>query len=66
MQSIGIVTQLNPIIGYEAAAGIAREALESGKSIHQLAVLDKKLISQEKWDEIYSLDNLINPKFINA
>jgi aspartate ammonia-lyase len=66
MQSIGIVTQLNPIIGYEAAAGIAREALESGKSIHQLAVLDKKLISQEKWDEIYSLENLINPKFINA
>jgi aspartate ammonia-lyase len=65
MQSIGIVTQLNPIIGYEAAAGMAREALTSGKSIHQLAVVEKKLITQEKWDEIYSLDNLINPKFIN-
>jgi aspartate ammonia-lyase len=64
MQSIGIVTQLNPIIGYEAAAGMAREALTSGKSIHQLAVVEKKLITQEKWDEIYSLDNLINPKFI--
>jgi aspartate ammonia-lyase len=66
MQSIGIVTQLNPIIGYEAAAGMAREALASGKSIHQLAVVEKKLITQEKWDEIYSLDNLIHPKFINA
>ena len=66
MQSIGIVTQLNPIIGYEAAAGMAREALASGKSIHQLAVVEKKLITQDKWDEIYSLENLINPKFINA
>jgi aspartate ammonia-lyase len=44
---------------------MAREALTSGKSIHQLAVVEKKLITQEKWDEIYSLDNLINPKFIN-
>ncbi len=66
MQSIGIVTQLNPIIGYEASAGIAREALTTGKSIHRLVVEERKLITQEKWDEIYSLENLINPKFINA
>jgi aspartate ammonia-lyase len=65
MQSIGIVTQLNPIIGYEESASMAREALQSGKSIHQLAVVERKLITQEKWDEIYSLENLINPKFIN-
>jgi aspartate ammonia-lyase len=65
MQSIGIVTQLNPIIGYEESASIAREALQSGKSVHQLAVVERKLITQEKWDEIYSLDNLIHPKFIN-
>jgi aspartate ammonia-lyase len=66
MQSIGIVTQLNPIIGYEESASMAREALQTGKSIHQLAVVERKLITQEKWDEIYSLENLINPKFINA
>ncbi|HSC52110.1 MAG TPA: aspartate ammonia-lyase [Phnomibacter sp.] len=66
MQSIGIVTQLNPILGYEASAKLAGEALKSGQSIHHLAVEKHQLISQEKWDEIYSLDNLINPKFINA
>lgn len=66
MQSIGIVTQLNPIIGYEAAAALAREALKTGKSIHQLAVLDQQLITQAKWDEIYAIENLINPTFINA
>lgn len=66
MQSIGIVTQLNPILGYEASADIAKEALKTGKSIHDIVVLERKLITQEKWDEVYSLDNLINPKFITS
>jgi len=65
MNSIGIVTMLNPIIGYEASAGIAREALKTGKSVHTIAVKEKELITQDKWDEIYSNENLINPKFIN-
>ncbi|MFL9483135.1 aspartate ammonia-lyase [Chitinophagaceae bacterium LWZ2-11] len=65
MHSIGIVTQLNPILGYEMSASIAKEALETGKSVHQIAVQEKKVVTQEKWDEIYSVENLINPKFIN-
>jgi len=64
MQSIGIVTQLNPIIGYEKSAAIAREALESGKSVHDLAVKEKKLLTQEKWDEIFTFKNMIHPTFI--
>ncbi|MFY0254654.1 aspartate ammonia-lyase [Chitinophaga sp. 30R24] len=64
MQSIGIVTQLNPIIGYEKCSAIAREALQTGKSVHDLAVKEKKWVTQEKWDEIYTFDNLIRPKFI--
>lgn len=66
MGSIGIVTQLNPLLGYETCASVAGEALLSGKSIHEIVVLERKLISQEKWDEIYSLENLINPKLINS
>lgn len=66
MQSIGIVTQLNPIIGYEQSAAIAREALETGKSVHDIAVKEKKLVTQEKWDEIFTFDNMIRPKFINS
>jgi aspartate ammonia-lyase len=65
MNSIGIVTQLNPILGYELSSSIAGEALKTGKSIHQIVVLERKLITQEKWEEIYSIENLINPKFIN-
>lgn len=66
MNSIGIVTQLNPILGYEESASIAREALKTGKSVHQIVIEERKLITQEKWDEIYSIENLINPRFINA
>ncbi|MFT3826245.1 MAG: aspartate ammonia-lyase [Chitinophagaceae bacterium] len=66
MQSIGIVTQLNPILGYEASASVAKEALATGKSIHSIVVQEKKLITQEKWDEIYSFENLVHPKFITA
>jgi aspartate ammonia-lyase len=66
MQSIGIVTQLNPILGYEQSASIAKEALQTGKSIHEIVVLEMKLLTQEKWDEIYSMENLINPRFITS
>lgn len=65
MQSIGIVTQLNPILGYEESASIAKEALKTGKSIHEIVVMERKLITQAKWDEIYSIENLIHPKFIS-
>jgi aspartate ammonia-lyase len=65
MNSIGIVTQLNPMLGYEASASIAGEALKTGKSVYQIVVTERHLITQEKWDEIFSIENLINPKFIN-
>ena len=64
MNSIGIVTQLNPILGYEASASVAGEALKTGKSVHDIVVNERKLITQEKWDEIYTFDNLVRPKFI--
>ena len=62
--SIGIVTQLNPVIGYEAAAEIAKEALQTGKSVHVIAVTERGLLTQEKWDEIFTFENLIRPVFI--
>lgn len=65
MNSIGIVTQLNPILGYEITASIAGEALQSGKSVYEIVVKERKLISDEKWEEIFSVENLIHPRFIN-
>ena len=64
MNSVGIVTMLNPLIGYEESASIAKEALKTGKTVHEIAVNERKVVTQEKWDEIYSFKNLIKPKFI--
>ena len=64
MNSIGIVTALNPILGYEMSASIAKEADQSGKSVHDIVVEERKLITQVKWDEIYSIENMINPTLI--
>ncbi|MDR3440084.1 aspartate ammonia-lyase [Telmatospirillum sp.] len=62
--SLGIVTQLSPILGYKTCAGIAREGYLEGKSIYQIVVEERKLITQEKWDEVYSTSNLLHPAFI--
>lgn len=56
--SIGIVTALNPFIGYKNSTKIAKEALQSGKSVYDL-VLEHKLLSQEKLDEILDPKNML-------
>jgi aspartate ammonia-lyase len=56
--SIGLVTALNPYIGYEASTKIAMEALDTGKSVYEL-VLKKKLLSKEKLEQILKPENMI-------
>src|SRR5512147_2440698 len=63
LNSLGIVTVLKPSLGYKQCAELAREGYETGKSLHQIVVAEKKLLSQEKWDEVFSFENLISPKF---
>lgn len=64
-QSIGIVTALNPCIGYENASAIAKEALEHGLSVYDL-VLEKELLPKETLDRILSAENMMRPKFVAA
>ena len=64
MNSIGIVTALNPIIGYEASTLVAKEALETGKGVYEL-VLAKKLLSKEEIDEILRPENMLKPRKFN-
>jgi aspartate ammonia-lyase len=56
--SIGLVTALNPILGYEASSMVAKEALETGRSIVEL-VLEKNLMTKEKLEEVLSPENMI-------
>jgi len=59
--SIGIVTALNPYIGYANATQVAQEALATGRSVSDL-VLEKKLLSRERLDEILRPDVLTRPR----
>ena len=58
--SIGIVTALNPIIGYKNSTKIAKEALETGGSVYDL-VLKHGILSKEELDTILSPENMIKP-----
>lgn len=61
MNSIGLVTALNPILGYEVSSQVAKDALESGKGVYDI-VLEKGLLSREELDEILNPENMIKPK----
>lgn len=63
LNSIGIVTALNPILGYETCASIAKEALETGGSVYDI-VLQRGLLPKEKLDQILSPENLKKPTYI--
>jgi aspartate ammonia-lyase len=58
--SIGIVTALNPHIGYANASAVAKEAASSGMSVGEIVVA-KGLMSQEDLDEILRPENLTAP-----
>jgi len=58
--SIGIVTALNPYIGYKNSTKIAKEALKTGKQVYDL-VLEHQLLSKEKLDEILDPENMLSP-----
>lgn len=56
--SIGIVTALNPILGYEISSSVAKESLETGKSITDI-VIERKLMNRKQLDEILTPENLV-------
>jgi aspartate ammonia-lyase len=58
--SIGLVTALNPVLGYEKSSEVAKEALETGKSVYDL-VIEKNYLSKGELDEILKPENMIRP-----
>lgn len=54
-RSLMLVTALNPLIGYDRAASVAKEALESGKTLREV-VLARGLLDEAE------LDRALNPK----
>ena len=62
-RSIGVVTALNPYIGYTHATEVAQEALRTGRTVYDL-VLERKLLSPEQLDEILRPEVLTRPNYV--
>ncbi|WP_027408425.1 aspartate ammonia-lyase [Anoxybacteroides tepidamans] len=50
-KSVGVITAVNPYIGYETASSIAREAYVTGKSVRELC-LSRRLLTEQQLNEI--------------
>lgn len=61
LNSIGIVTALNPYIGYKNSTKIAKEALETGKSVYNL-IIEHGILPKEQLDDILNPENMLAPK----
>jgi aspartate ammonia-lyase len=59
--SIGIVTALVPILGYEQATEIAKEALDTGRGVYDL-VLGRGLMTREELDRALNPETMTVPK----
>ncbi|HET7534976.1 MAG TPA: aspartate ammonia-lyase, partial [Candidatus Didemnitutus sp.] len=59
--SIGLVTALNPVLGYEKSAAIAKEALKTGGSVYDL-VIAKGWLSKERLEELLRPEAMTHPR----
>lgn len=56
--SIGVVTALNPYLGYEICTSLAKEALDKNCGVYEL-VLEKKLLSKVQLDKVLAPENMV-------
>ena len=57
--SIGIITALNPIIGYKNSTKIAKQALEENRSVYDL-ILEQNILTKEELDQYLDPKNMLN------
>jgi aspartate ammonia-lyase len=61
MDSIALVTALNPVLGYEISTQVAQQALETGCGVYAI-VLEKELLSKDELDELLTPENMLRPR----
>ena len=62
LNSIGIITFLNPLIGHHEGDVVGKICAETGKSVREV-VLERGLLTADQLDEIFSIENLMNPQY---
>ncbi len=61
VNSIGIITALVPVLGYEICSVLAKDALENNVSVYDL-VLERNYMTKEKLEELLLPENMIAPR----
>jgi len=64
LNSIGIVTALNPVLGYDICTRLAKDALDSGRGVYEL-VLEQDLLSKKELDKLLAPENMIHPQILS-
>lgn len=59
-QSPGLATFLIPRVGYKAASAIAKEVINSGRSVKEI-VMEQKIMDESEWEDFMHADNLTKP-----
>jgi len=60
-RSIGVVTALNPVLGYDKSTELAQEALRTGRGVYEL-VLEQGLLAREDLDRLLSPEAMVKPR----
>ena len=63
MNSIAIVTFLDPVLGHEICDEIGKICATTGQKVSEVA-LEKGLLTQAQLNEIFSIENMLNPKYL--
>lgn len=64
-QSVGIITAINPHVGYETASVIAKEAITTGRPIREI-VLERGILTEEELDIILNPQEMTKPGIAGA
>ena len=65
-KSVGIITAVNPHIGYEAAARVAKEAIATGQSVRELCVKNGVLSQEDDLELILDPFEMTHPGIAGA
>jgi len=64
-QSVGIVTAINPHVGYETATQIAKEAIQTGRAVRDICI-ERGILTPEELDVILNPYEMTSPGIAGA
>jgi len=59
LNSVTLITCLNPLLGYEKSSAIAKEALAKNKRVYDI-ILEQELFTKEELDELLQPKNMVH------